>query len=155
MTAPYCSLSRPRTRAPPPALYIVDKYIVYRYIRRMRTVVNLQEPTFLILAALAGGDLHGYGIIKEVEALSDGRVRLSPGTLYGALDRLKNEGLVETAGEERIEGRLRRYYCLTDSGASTLQQEIDRQERVTLVARAKLQTRRSRPASSPRPVEAS
>ena len=52
----------------------------------------------------AGGDLHGYGIIKEVESLSDCRVRLSPGTLYGALDRLKNDGLVETAGEERVEG---------------------------------------------------
>jgi DNA-binding PadR family transcriptional regulator len=105
---------------------------------------NFQEPTLLILAALAGGDLHGYGIIKEVEALSDGRVRLSPGTLYGALDRLKNDGLVETAGEERIDGRLRRYYRLTDAGASALQGEIDRQERVTEIARAKLQTRLAR-----------
>jgi len=118
-------------------------------------VVNLQEPTFLILAALAGGDLHGYGIIKEVESLSDGRVRLSPGTLYGALDRLKNDGLVETAGEERVEGRLRRYYHLTDPGAAALQQEIDRQERVTLVARAKLESRRTSPAASVRPAEAS
>jgi DNA-binding PadR family transcriptional regulator len=118
--------------------------------------VNLQEPTFLILAALAGGDLHGYGIIKEVEALSDCRVRLSPGTLYGALDRLKNDGLVETAGEERVEGRLRRYYRLTDVGASALQQEIDRQERVSQTARAKLETRRARTAAtSTRPVEVS
>ena len=117
--------------------------------------VNFQEPTLLILAALAGGDLHGYGIIKEVESLSDGRVRLSPGTLYGALDRLKNDGLVETAGEERVEGRLRRYYHLTDAGASALQQEIDRQERVTQIARAKLETRRARSAPSTLPATTS
>jgi PadR family transcriptional regulator, regulatory protein PadR len=108
--------------------------------------MNIQEPTFLILAALAGGDLHGYGIIKEVESLSDGRLRLSPGTLYGALDRLKNDGLVEITGEERVDGRLRRYYRLTDGGASTLQQEIDRQERVTSIAREKLRARPARPA---------
>ena len=125
----------------------------------MAATLNLQEPTFLILAALAGGDLHGYGIIKEVEALSDGRVRLAPGTLYGALDRLKNDGLVEVTGEERIEGRLRRYYHLTDAGATLLQQEIERQERVTKVAREKLRARVARPVpaqpQSMRPAEAS
>ena len=119
----------------------------------MRAIVNLQEPTFLILAALAGGDLHGYGIIKEVASLSDGRVGLSPGTLYGALDRLKNGGLIETAGEERVEGRLRRYYHLTDAGATTLQNEIDRQERVTKVARDKLRARATKPGPArPQPV---
>lgn len=115
----------------------------------------LQEPTFLILAALAGGDLHGYGIIIEVESLSDGRLRLSPGTLYGALDRLKNEGSVEVVGEERVGGRLRRYYHLTDSGANALQQEIHRHERVTHVAKAKLEARQARPAAITRPAEAS
>ena len=119
----------------------------------MAAIVNLQEPTFLILAALAGADLHGYGIIKEVQSLSDGRLRLAPGTLYGALDRLKNDGLVEVTGEERIEGRLRRYYHLTDSGATLLQQEIDRQERVTKVAREKLRSRLARPVPArPQPV---
>jgi DNA-binding PadR family transcriptional regulator len=127
----------------------------------MNAPSNLQEPTFLILAALAGADLHGYGIIKEAEALSGGRVRLSPGTLYGALDRLKNDGLVEISGEERVGGRLRRYYHLTDAGAAALQQEVDRQERVTRVARAKLEARRirpvatMRPAAPPHPAEAS
>jgi len=121
----------------------------------MRVLANLQEPTFLILAALAGGDLHGYGIIKEVETLSDGRLRLSAGTLYGALDRLKNDGLVEVVGEERVGGRLRRYYRLTDSGVDALQQEIDRQEHVTIVAKAKLEARRARPAPFTRPAEAS
>jgi DNA-binding PadR family transcriptional regulator len=121
----------------------------------MRILTNMQEPTFLILAALAGGDLHGYGIIKEVETLSDGRLRHSAGTLYGALDRLKNDGLVEVVGEERIEGRLRRYHRLTDSGANALEQEIHRQERVIAVAKAKLEGRRSLPAPVTRPAEAS
>lgn len=118
----------------------------------MSATPNLREPTFLILAALAGGDLHGYGILKEVESLSGGRVRLAPGTLYGALDRLKQEALVTVSGEERLEGRLRRYYHLTDLGVDALRQEIDRQERVTSIARSKLQ---ARPSSAIRPVEAS
>jgi len=112
---------------------------------------NLQEPTFLILAALADGDLHGYGITKEVEELSNSRVRLSAGTLYGALERLKRDGLVEVAGEERLQGRLRRYYHLTDSGASALEQETARQEWVIEVARTKL---RARAAVRLRPVQA-
>jgi DNA-binding PadR family transcriptional regulator len=119
----------------------------------VKTFGSIQEPTFLILAALAGGDLHGYGIIKEVESLSDGRLRLSPGTLYGALDRLKREGLVEITGEERVDGRLRRYYHLTDQGAAALQSEIDRQERVTSIAREKLRARPVRPGSvQPQPM---
>jgi PadR family transcriptional regulator, regulatory protein PadR len=121
----------------------------------VKTFGSIQEPTFLILAALAGGDLHGYGIIKEVESLSDGRLRLSPGTLYGALDRLRNDGLVEITGEERVDGRLRRYYRLTDSGAAALQREIDRQERVTQVARRKLVARRAQPVRPAHPAEAS
>ena len=75
----------------------------------------LREPTFLILAALAPQPLHGYAIIGEVAALSGGRLELRPGTLYGALDRLAAEGLLEPDREEVIEGRLRRYYRLTDS----------------------------------------
>jgi len=86
----------------------------------------LQEPTFLILTALAAGPLHGYGIIQEVSALSDGRVVLRPGTLYGALDRLVDQGLTVADREEVVDGRLRRYYRLTDEGASVLDAEAKR-----------------------------
>ena len=86
----------------------------------------LQEPTFLILAALAEAPMHGYGVIQEVAALSDGRVRLRPGTLYGALDRLVDQGLVTTDREEIVDGRLRRYYRLTDAGATVLDAETRR-----------------------------
>ena len=88
--------------------------------------VPLQEPTFLILAALAGEPTHGYGVIQEVSALSEGRVVLRPGTLYGALERLVTEGLVVADREEIVEGRLRRYYRLTDDGATVLDAETKR-----------------------------
>jgi DNA-binding PadR family transcriptional regulator len=86
----------------------------------------LQEPTFLILTALAVGPLHGYGVIQEVTALSDGRVTLRPGTLYGALDRLVEQGLAAADREEIVDGRLRRYYRITDEGANLLDAEARR-----------------------------
>jgi len=83
-------------------------------------VYELREPSYLVLTALAGQRLHGYGIIKEVLGLTGGRVKLRAGSLYGTLDRLVEEGLITTSGEEVVDGRLRRYYSLTDGGASAL-----------------------------------
>ncbi|GAA0895559.1 PadR family transcriptional regulator [Virgisporangium aurantiacum] len=103
----------------------------------------LQEPTFLILAALAEEPAHGYGITQSVAAMSDNRVRLRPGTLYGALDRLTEQGLVEPDREEVVDGRLRRYYRLTDSGATLLTEEAQRLAGNAKVAMAGLR-RRSR-----------
>jgi PadR family transcriptional regulator PadR len=87
---------------------------------------EMREPTFLVLAALADGRKHGYAVITEVSGLSSGRVTLRPGTLYAALDRLRDEGLVRPAGEEVVDGRLRRYYELTDAGADSLATEAAR-----------------------------
>ena len=86
----------------------------------------MQEATFLILTALASGSQHGYGIISEVEAISDGRVRLRAGTLYSALDRLRVDGLVRVDREEIVESRLRRYYRLTPQGKKQLAAEAAR-----------------------------
>ena len=72
----------------------------------------MREPTFLILTALAAQSRHGYGIITDVAELSGGRVKLAPGTLYAALDRLHDEGLIEVDREEMVSGRMRRYYRL-------------------------------------------
>jgi len=85
----------------------------------------ITEPTFLILAAVAPGPLHGYAILREVERLSGGRVRLRAGTLYAAVDRLVEHGQLADAGDEVVDGRLRRYYALTDDGASRLAAEAD------------------------------
>jgi len=101
----------------------------------------LQEPTFLILAALAEQPLHGYGVIQEVSALSDGRVTLRPGTLYGALDRLVEQGLVAPDREEIVDGRLRRYYRLSDDGARVLEAEAARLSSNATVAVSRLRRR--------------
>ncbi len=80
----------------------------------------MREPTFLVLAALAGPPLHGYGVMRQVTQLSGGRVKLSAGTLYAALDRLTDEGLVEVDRQETVNGRVRRYYRLTEQGGTAL-----------------------------------
>ena len=87
---------------------------------------RVQEPSFLILTALAQEPLHGYVLLRRIEELSDGRVRLRAGTLYAALDRLVGEGLVAVDGEEVVEGRLRRYYMLTEIGHHALALEAHR-----------------------------
>jgi DNA-binding PadR family transcriptional regulator len=91
---------------------------------------GLREPTFFVLTALAGGPRHGYGVIQEVERLSEGRTRLRAGTLYAAFDRLSAQGLIEVEREEVVDGRLRRYYRLTDSG--NLMLGVESRRRMTI-----------------------
>lgn len=86
----------------------------------------MREPTFLILTALAGQPLHGYGVMTQVAELSADRVQLRAGTLYAALDRLADDGLITVDREEVVDGRLRRYYRLTDAGAGDLRVEVER-----------------------------
>lgn len=98
----------------------------------------MQEPTFFILTALVKAPLHGYGIMQAVEQLSRGRVILKAGTLYAALDRLTSDGLITVDREEAVEGRLRRYYVLSEDGRSTLEAEIVRMRANATVAAARL-----------------
>ncbi|RJL34047.1 PadR family transcriptional regulator [Bailinhaonella thermotolerans] len=102
------------------------------------SVRTMQEPTFLILTALAAAPQHGYGIMADVERISGGAVRLRAGTLYAALDRLRTEGLVEVEREEVVETRLRRYYRLTPEGEDRLKGETVRLRRNVEVAAARL-----------------
>jgi PadR family transcriptional regulator PadR len=89
----------------------------------------MREPTFWILTALAGVPRHGYGVIQQASALSDGQVVLQAGTLYAALDRLHAEGLVAIDHDEVVDGRSRRYYCLTEGGVAALEAEAGRLHR--------------------------
>jgi DNA-binding PadR family transcriptional regulator len=98
----------------------------------------MQEATFLILTALAGGSQHGYGIISDVEQISKRRVRLRAGTLYTALDRLRGDRLIEVDREEVVESRLRRYYRLTAAGEKRLAEEAARLQSNARVALARL-----------------
>lgn len=98
----------------------------------------MQEPSFLILASLAAGPQHGYGIMTDVAQISEGRVRLRAGTLYAALDRLGNEGLLEVDHDEIVETRLRRYYRLTPVGRTRLADETARLRANAAVAASRL-----------------
>ena len=99
---------------------------------------SLQEPTFFILAALAREQAHGYRLLGAVEDLSQGRVRLRAGTLYGALDRLERDGYIELGGVESEGGPPRRSYRITAAGRQLLQAEIDRLEANATIGRAQL-----------------
>ena len=112
--------------------------MIYIYDMKKR---SMQEPTFLILTALAAGPQHGYAIINDAERISGGMTRLQTGTLYMALDRLSSAGLVEPDREEVADGRLRRYYRLTDEGATVLAAETGRRRASAAVAAQRLRTR--------------
>lgn len=98
----------------------------------------MTEPAFLTLTALVGVTRHGYGLLAEVRELSEGRVEMKVGTLYGLLDRLVAEGLVGHDREEVHQGRRRRYYCLTDDGRTALEAEVARQAANARAASARL-----------------
>jgi PadR family transcriptional regulator, regulatory protein PadR len=103
---------------------------------------SMREATFLILAALADQELHGYAIIGEVKDLSGGRVKMGPGTLYGTLDRLSEQGLIESTRTEAVDGRLRRYYAITDNGLEAVRNEAAARAAVLDAASERLKPRR-------------
>jgi DNA-binding PadR family transcriptional regulator len=98
----------------------------------------MQEATFMILTALANGSQHGYGIITDVREISAGRIKLRPGTLYSALDRLRTDKLIDVDREEVVDGRLRRYYRLTPEGTKLLTAEAGRLRAHATVALTRL-----------------
>jgi PadR family transcriptional regulator, regulatory protein PadR len=98
----------------------------------------MREPTYFILAALLDGPLHGYAIARRAGELSDGRVKLSAGTLYGALERLAGEGLVEEHGEDVVGGRRRRYHRLTGAGEAAVAEEAERLHAAATAVRRRL-----------------
>ncbi|QNK79480.1 PadR family transcriptional regulator [Nakamurella sp. PAMC28650] len=95
---------------------------------------RLQEPSFLILTALAAAPRHGYALLTDVAELSGGAVVLRVGTLYGALDRLAREGLIEIDRQETVDSRPRRYYRLTTEGSVRLRVEATRVQRQATAA---------------------
>ena len=103
-------------------------------------LLPLQPATFHILLALAQEDLHGYAIIQDVEARTNGALRLSPGTLYRSIQRMLEQGLiVETQDRPapELDDERRRYYRLTPLGRNVAAAEIARLESVVEMARAK------------------
>lgn len=91
--------------------------------------------------SIAEDQKHGYAILQDVETLSAGKVQLSNGTLYGALTRLQDQGLIERvpSREPAVKGKPRKAYQLTESGLRILRAEIDRMEALVRTARQHLQ----------------
>jgi DNA-binding PadR family transcriptional regulator len=97
----------------------------------------LTEPVLLILTSLAGQPAHGYALLGDIERLSGGRVRMSTGTLFGALRRLLEDGWIEFFEQEDT-SRQKQAYRLTASGRRQLQVELDRMKQLTRVGLARL-----------------
>ena len=89
----------------------------------------LTPAVFHILLALANGERHGYGIMQEVAALTDGKLRMGPGTLYGSIKRMMANNLIEESDERpdsELDDERRRYYRLTDFGQRVASAEAQR-----------------------------
>ena len=94
-----------------------------------------------ILLALSTGERHGYGIMKQVEADSQDKVKMGPGTLYGSIGRMMDAGLIEES-DKRIDPEMddqrRIYYKLTSAGRTALEAELKRYRSVVAVAEGRL-----------------
>lgn len=100
----------------------------------------LSPPEFQILLALADGEKHGYAIMQEVQTRTEGRTRLGPGTLYGAIKRMLGGGLIEETEERpdpQLDDQRRRYYRLTDAGRRLAAAEAERLADLVRVAHQK------------------
>ncbi len=102
----------------------------------------LTEPVLLILLSLAGQPQHGYSILKDVERMSDGRVVLSTGTLYGALRRLLEDDWIERH-EDTDTSRGKQSYRLTPRGRRNLQLEVGRMKKITRLASLRVAAKES------------
>lgn len=102
----------------------------------------LTEPTFYILLSLAPGKKHGYAILKDVAALSSGKIILSTSTLYGALGRLLDQGLIKRVPSDEDNnagpGLPRKAYILSKTGRRVLQAETDRLQALVATAHLRL-----------------
>ena len=125
--------------------YIVDRYSGSRYTSLMtldevRKFLPLTPQTLHILVALGDEEKHGYAIMREVAEATEGRLRLGPGTLYGAIKKLVADGLIEeTEGrpDPAMDDSRRRYYKLTRFGARVASAEANRLAAVVKLARSK------------------
>lgn len=108
---------------------------------------SLSPASYQILLALAGHDRHGYLIRKAIEQQTEGAMRLGPGTLYAAIRRLEDAGLIEESPwrpDADLDDRRRRYYRLTKAGRAALTAETERLRATVQFALRQLKTRPAR-----------
>jgi DNA-binding PadR family transcriptional regulator len=107
---------------------------------RVERFLPLTPATFAILLALAGGEKHGYAIMREIATASDGVLRVGPGTLYHAIKQLLAAGMIDESGDRpdpALDDQRRRYYQLTGFGRRVVQAEAVRLARLVRQAGAK------------------
>src|ERR1700735_3297729 len=114
------------------------QHVIMRHV--VKDAKPLSEPVVLILTSLASDAKHGYALLKDVEALSEGRVRLSTGTLYGAIRRLLEDGWIERFEQEDT-SRDKQAYRLTAKGRAQLDAEIARLRQLVQATTARLRLR--------------
>ncbi len=110
----------------------------------------LTPAAFHILLTLADGEKHGYGIMQEVTAISNGQIKLGPGTLYGTIKRMLADGWIEESDERpdpELDDERRRYYRLTDLGGKIVRAEAARLSRLVDAARTKRLVPKTRSAA--------
>lgn len=107
------------------------------------SLLPLTPTAFHVLVALANVPRHGYAVAREVEELTEGRLVMGPGTLYGSLQRMLASGLIreaENPGDEGLHAERRRYYAITAVGSAALRAESARLLRAARVAQERLGT---------------
>lgn len=121
-------------------LTITNFVLVFRHMDKSsaQSFLPLSPARFHVLLALAGGDKHGYAILKDVSQLSEQKIRLSASTLYSVLDRLTEDALIEESGsrpDPALDDDRRRYHRLTPLGREVARLETERLEQVLSAAR--------------------
>jgi DNA-binding PadR family transcriptional regulator len=111
-----------------------------RHVAERDDAGPLSEPVLLILMSLASEPRHGYALLKDIERLSGARVRLSTGTLYGALHRLLQDAWIERFAQQDT-SREKQAYRLTPAGRRRLQNELERMKQLTRAGMARLRMR--------------
>jgi DNA-binding PadR family transcriptional regulator len=114
-------------------------------------LLPLSPAAFHILVALAAGERHGYAIMQDVAAYTGGALRLGPGTLYRSINQLLNQGLIaetEERPDPTLDDERRRYYRLTELGATVATLEAERLARLVTVAQARRLLPAARPTAS-------
>lgn len=103
--------------------------------RSLESYLPLTHVVYHVLLSLATASRHGYGIIKDVEERTGGRLLLEAGTLYAAIKRLRDDGLLEERAAPADADARRRYYGLTELGVAVLRAESRRLEELVELAR--------------------